>query len=267
MTAERSVPAGVDPNRPSSARIYDYAIGGKDNYAVDRQVAETVFALAPEMRSMARQNREFLGRAVRFLAEEAGIRQFLDIGSGLPTQRNVHEVAHEVDPRCRVVYVDHDPIVARYGDALLATSGDVAFVQADLRAPDDYLGHPDLQRLIDFSEPVAVLMVAVLHFVPDEDGPAEVVTRLRDLMAPGSHLAISHVTSEFRPQEIGNLVAVSGRAGAPWVARDRAEIMRFFDGFELVDPGLVTAPEWHPHVARPVEPEKMWVYAGLGRLA
>ncbi|MEV0974196.1 SAM-dependent methyltransferase [Microtetraspora glauca] len=266
MTDERPVPAGVDPNRPSSARIYDYAIGGKDNYAVDREVAETVFALAPEMPSMARQNRQFLGRVVRYLAEEAGIRQFLDIGSGLPTQQNVHEVAREVDPRCRVVYVDYDPIVARYGDALLATSDDVAFVQADLCAPDDYLGHPDLQRLIDFSEPVAVLMVAVLHFIPDGSGPADVVARLRDLMAPGSYLAVSHVTNEFRPEEIGKLVAVSGRSGAPWVARDRAEIMSFFDGFALVEPGLVTAPEWHPHIAQPVAPEKMWVYAGVGRL-
>ncbi|MEW9530839.1 SAM-dependent methyltransferase [Microbispora sp. NPDC049125] len=258
-------PPGVDPSIPSSARVYDYALGGRNNYAIDRETAEKVFAVAPEMRAMARQNRSFLGRLVRFLSAEAGIRQFLDIGSGLPTQRNVHQVAQEIAPGSRVVYVDHDPVVLRYAEALLATSDTVTAVQADLRRPEEILGHPDVRGLIDSSQPVAVLLVAVLHFVPDEDDPLAAVARLKDAMAPGSHLAVSHVTSELRPVEIGRLVQLSARAGAPWVARDRAQIQRFLDGLEMVDPGLVTAPEWRPEVARSVDPEKMWVYAGVGR--
>jgi hypothetical protein len=265
MSGHRPAPAGVDPNTPSAARIYDYALGGKDNYAVDRAAAEKVFAIAPEMPLMARQNREFLGRATRFLAGEAGIRQFVDIGSGLPTQQNVHQVAEDIAPESKVVYVDYDPIVVAHGDALVATTGNVTFVRGDLREIDDILGHPDLRRLIDFGEPVAVLLVAVLHFIPDDDGPYEVVARLRDIMAPGSYLAVSHVTPDPHPKETAELVEVSTKAGAPWVARSHAELMRFFDGFELVEPGLVTAPEWRPSIARRVDPDKMWVLAGVGR--
>lgn len=265
MSGQQPAPAGVDPNVPSSARIYDYALGGKDNYAVDRAVAEKVFALAPEMPVMARRNREFLGRAVRYLAAEAGIRQFLDIGSGLPTQWNVHQVAMETAPEARVVYVDYDPSVVTHGDALVATTDNVAFIRGDLREIDDVLGHPGLRRLIDFDRPVAVLLVAVLHFVPDAEDPHGTVSRLREIMAPGSHLAISHVTPDPHPEETAELVEVSTRAGAPWVARSHAEVMEFFGGFDLVEPGLVTAPEWRPGITRKVNPEKMWVLAGVGR--
>jgi SAM-dependent methyltransferase len=265
MEDRRPAPEGVDTTTPSSARIYDYALGGKDNYAVDRAAAEKVFALAPEMPLMARRNREFLGRAVRYLAAEAGIRQFLDIGSGLPTQQNVHQVAREVAPDAKVVYADYDPIVVAHGDALVATTGDVAFVRGDLRRVDDILGHPGLRRLIDFDRPVAVLLVAVLHFIHDTDRPQEILARLREVMAPGSYLAISHVTPDPRPEETAELVKVSTQAGAPWVARSHAELMRFFDGFDLVEPGLVTAPEWRPAIATKVDPIKMWVLAGVGR--
>ncbi|MDH2427716.1 SAM-dependent methyltransferase [Sphaerisporangium sp. TRM90804] len=261
----RPAPEGVDPNTPSAARIYDYALGGKDNYAADRAVAEKVFAMAPEMPVMARQNREFLGRAVRYLAAEAGVRQFLDIGSGLPTQQNVHQVVEEAAPGSSVVYVDYDPIVVAHGAALIGTRDDVAFVRGDLRELDAVLAAPDLRRLIDFDRPVAVLMVAVLHFVPDGDKPYEVVSRLRELMAPGSYLAVSHVTPDPHPEETAELAAVSTRAGAPWIARSRAEIMRFLDGFDLVEPGLVTPPEWRPGIARRVDPAKMWVLSGVGR--
>jgi hypothetical protein len=265
MSSHRPAPRGVDPNTPSAARIYDYALGGKDNYEVDRAVAEKVFALAPEMPVMARQNREFLGRAVRFLTAEAGIRQFLDIGSGLPTQQNVHQVAEETAPEAKVVYVDYDPIVVAYGDALVATTSNVRFVRGDLREIGDILGHPDLRELIDFDRPVAVLLVAVLHFVLDAERPYEIVSRLRDVMAPGSYLAVSHVTPDPHPEETAQLVDVSTQAGAPWVARSHAELMRFFDGFDLVEPGLVTAPEWRPPIARQVDPGKMWVLSGVGR--
>ncbi|MEV7964982.1 SAM-dependent methyltransferase [Sphaerisporangium sp. NPDC088356] len=265
MSGQRPAPVGVDPNTPSAARIYDYALGGKDNYAADRAAAEKVFALAPEMPRMARQNREFLGRAVRYLSAEAGIRQFLDIGSGLPTQQNVHQVVAETAPESAVVYVDHDPIVVAHGDALVATTGNVSFVRGDLREIDPILDHPDLRRLIDFDRPVAVLLVAVLHFVQDADRPYEVVDRIKGLMAPGSYLALSHVTPDPHPEKTAELVKVSTKAGAPWVARSHAELTRFFDGFDLVEPGLVTAPEWRPGITRRVDPDKMWVLAGVGR--
>ncbi|GAA5070570.1 hypothetical protein HNP84_001618 [Thermocatellispora tengchongensis] len=264
MIHEHSAPDGVDVTVPNPARVYDYALGGKNNYAVDREAAEKVFAAAPEMRAMARQNRWFLGRAVRFLAE-SGVRQFLDIGSGLPTQQNVHEVARETLPDARVVYVDHDPVVAAHGEALLADGRNAAFVRGDLRAPEEILAHPEVERLIDFREPVALLLVAILHFIPEEERPLELVERLAAPLAPGSHIVVSHVTSEFSPVEVGRLVALSARAGAPWVARDRAGVLAFFDGFEPVEPGLVTAPEWRPTVAREVDREKMFVYAGVGR--
>jgi hypothetical protein len=232
---------------------------------VDRAAAEKAFALAPEMPQMARQNREFLGRAVRFLAGEAGIRQFLDIGSGLPTQQNVHQVAEQAAEGTRVVYVDYDPLVVAHGDALVAGSENVAFIRGDLRQVGDILDDPGLPRLIDFSEPVAVLLVAVLHFVRDEERPYEVVARLREIMAPGSYLALSHVTPDPHPEETAELVQVSTRAGAPWVARTRDELLRFFGDFELVEPGLVTAPEWRPGIARPVDFGKMWVLSGVAR--
>lgn len=265
MSGQRPAPAGVDPNTPSAARVYDYALGGRDNYAVDRAVAERVFALAPEMPQMARQNREFLRRAVRYLAAEAGVRQFLDIGSGLPTRHNVHQIAAEVDPRARVVYVDHDPVVVAHGDALVATAEEVAFVRGDLREIDDILGHPEVRRLIDLDEPVAVLLVAVLHFVPDAEDPHGPVARLRQAMAPGGHLVVSHVTPGPHPARTAALAEVSAAAGAPWVTRSPAEVTRFLDGLDLVEPGLVTAPEWRPGIARKIDPGKMWVLAGVGR--
>ncbi|MBB2910365.1 hypothetical protein FHS43_001628 [Streptosporangium becharense] len=265
MSGQGPVPAGIDQNTPSAARMYDYALGGKDNYAVDRIVADKVFSLAPEMPLMARQNRAFLVRAVRHLAAEAGIRQFLDIGSGLPTQQNVHQVALEVAPQARVVYVDNDPIVAVHGEALIAAADNVAFVRGDLREIDKVLDDPELRRLIDTGRPVAVLLVAILHFVPDSEDPYGVVARLRNAMAPGSHLVISHVTSDPEPGRTAGLAATSTRAGAPWVARTRAEIMEFFGDFELVEPGLVTAPEWRPGIGGKVDPARMWVLAGVGR--
>jgi S-adenosyl methyltransferase len=182
-----AAPTGVDASMPNFARVYDYLLGGKDNFPVDRATAEQALAVAPELRVMARENRAFLQRAVRFLVAEAGICQLLDIGTGLPTQGSVHEVAQQVAPDARVVYVDADPVVIAHSRAMLASSDKAAIIQADLRRPEELLDHPELRALIDLGEPVAVLLVAILHGVTDAEDPVGVVTRLRDAMAPGSY--------------------------------------------------------------------------------
>ena len=240
-------------------------LAGKDNFPADQATAEAALAIAPELRVMARENRAFLRRAVRFLAAEAGIRQFLDIGTGLPTQGNVHEVAQEVAPDARVVYVDADPVVLVHGRALLAGSDKVIIIQADLRRPEELLDDPELRGLIDFAQPVAVLLVAVLHAVTDAEDPIGIVTRLRDAMAPGSYLVVSHSSAEGMAEVSARVGAVLGRA-APFVPRTRAQLLRFFDGFELVEPGLVFAPQWRPNASDAVEDaEGAWIFGGVGR--
>jgi hypothetical protein len=201
MTGELSPkpPDGIDTRAPNPARIYDYLLGGKDHYPADRQAAEAVLAVAPQAREGARENRAFLQRAVRYLAE-AGVRQFLDIGTGLPTQGNVHQVAQAVMPEARVVYVDHDPVVHTHANALLTNNSPTTVaVIGDLREPEAILDHPEVRRLLDFTRPIAVLLVAVLHFIRDAEDPAGIVTRLRDAMAPGSYLVVSHATGDFHP--------------------------------------------------------------------
>ena len=260
-----AVPTGFDASVPNFARVYDYLLGGKDNFAVDKAIAEQALAVAPELRVMARENRAFLRRAVRFLAGEAGIRQFLDIGTGLPTQGNVHEVAREVAPDARVVYADADPVVLVHGRALLADADKATIIQADLRRPQDLLDDPELRARIDLAEPVAVLLVAVLHAITDAEDPVGIVRRLRDAMAPGSYLVVSHSSAEGLAEVSARVGAVLGRA-APWVPRTRAEVLRFFGGFELVEPGLVSAPEWRPDTAgAAAQPEGAWIDAGVGR--
>jgi serine/threonine protein kinase/O-methyltransferase involved in polyketide biosynthesis len=244
-SAPEPAPAELDVARPNVARIYDYFLGGKDNFAADRDAAERILALIPEASSGARLNRQFLGRAVRFLAH-AGIRQFIDLGAGLPTRANVHEVAHQVDPAARVVYVDNDPVIRVHAQALLHNIDTATVIEADLRDPDSILDHPDLRAFIDFSEPVAVLMVGVLHFIADTADPCGIVARFRDVMAPGSYLAVSHATAEPRPQERSAVAAVYRQASAPLNPRAQSEVWRFFTGFELVDPGVVYAPQWRP---------------------
>lgn len=267
MVDQRPAPAGVDAGVPNGARIYDYMLGGKDNYAADRAAAEAMIAANPGAPRTARANRAFLGRAVRFLAEEVGIRQFLDLGTGLPTQQNVHQVAQAVAPDARVVYVDYDPVVVVHGRALLATADAVDVVDGDLRRPDEILGHPDVGRLISFDQPLAVLLVAILHFISDEEDPAGIVARLRDAMAPGSYLVVSHTASES-PDEVMAAAQQGFRsAGAPLTPRTRAEIQRFFAGFELVEPGLVEVAQWRPADPEPARPGKSpWVLlGGVGR--
>jgi SAM-dependent methyltransferase len=268
MPEETKVP-GVDTSRPSVARMYDYYLGGKDNFAVDRAAADAMMATVPESVQMVASNREFLARAVHHLAAEAGIRQFLDIGSGLPTRRNVHEVAQAAAPNSRVVYVDHDPLAVVHGRALLAINENTRYIQGDLREPRKILDDDHVRELIDFDRPVAILLVAVLHFIGEQDDPARILGLLRERMAPGSHLVVSHILDDPRPHEIGRIL---NAAGAPrWYPRTRDEILRFFEGLELIQPGLVLLPRWQSPGAEPTEPqtdgaeELRWQVAGVAR--
>jgi hypothetical protein len=240
-----------DTSVPNIARMYDYWLGGKDNYAADREAANRQVQAIPQLPWLARQNREFLRRTVRFCAGE-GITQFLDLGSGLPTNQNVHEVAQQVNPAARVVYVDIDPIVIVHGQALLS-GGQTATVRGDLCHPDDILGAPEVGRLIDFSQPVAVLLLAVLHSIPDEADPAGSVARLREAMAPGSYLVISHadvspahVVGTRRLSQAARELADAIEAMADVPARTRDDIAGFFGDLSLVEPGLTDVWAWRP---------------------
>ncbi len=261
----RSRAQAFDPSVPNVARIYDYLLSGKDNYAADREAARRLLEAVPGAGRAARDNRRFLGRAVWFLAREAGIRQFLDIGTGLPTQGNVHEIAKAAHSPCRVVYADNDPVVAAHAAALLADSASVAAVQADLRDPDHLLALPEVRALIDFDQPVAVLMVAVLHFIEDREDPWSIVDAYKARMAPGSYLVLSHVTGDDTPAEdIRQAAEVYQNASAPGLARSHAQIARFFNGLDMLPPGLVDPARWHQPV-QPAESRRVLFYAGIGR--
>jgi hypothetical protein len=241
---------GIDVTRPHAARMYDYGLGGKNHFAADRAVAEQVLAIMPTLRTVALENRKFLGRAVRFLAREAGIRQFLDIGSGLPATGNVHEVAQLVAPEARVVYVDNDPLVLVHARALLASGpeGRTGYIEDDLRKPASILSNPVTREILDFHQPVALVLCAVLHFLPDDGELAGVMATLIDALPPGSYLAASHATSEFVPPAQAEAALRSYRAsGIPFQPRDGSDFARLaFGGLELVPPGVVLVSEWHP---------------------
>jgi SAM-dependent methyltransferase len=239
---------GIDVSVPNVARMYDYYLGGKDNFEADRAAAEKVLALVPGLRRSAQENRRFLRRVVRFLAGEARITQFLDIGVGLPTQGAVHEVAHEVSPDARVVYADYDQVVVTHGRALLEVGDRSVMVQADVRRPAELLAMPEVRAHLDFARPVAVTLFAVLHFVPDADDPAAIVAGLRDALAPGSYLALSHIGTEFFPDKraLAEAIAVYERASERVWPRSRDQILGFFDGFALIEPGLVPKHQWRP---------------------
>jgi hypothetical protein len=247
-------PTRINTGAPNPARIYDYFLGGKDNFPADREVADQMLAIAPVARDVVEDNREFLRRVVEVLAD-AGIRQFIDLGSGLPTQGNVHEIAQEAAPGARVVYVDNDPMVVAHSRALLAGDNTVA-IEGDLRQPDKVLEHPEVRELIDLDRPVALLLLAILHFVPDSEDPFGVVARYRDALPAGSHLAISHGTRDIpdRPDLSDEEMADMGAkveqlyqlTTASLVTRTRAEVERFFDGLELLDPGVVEIQRWRP---------------------
>jgi hypothetical protein len=258
----------IDTSRPHPARLYNYYLGGKDYYPVDRQAAEAVLRAAPEVRAMARENRAFLRRAVRFLVGEAGIRQVIDIGTGIPSAGSVHQVAQEAAPGVRVAYLDNDPIVHVHASALLASEGSTSIVLGDVREPAAILGHPAVRELIDFSEPVALLLIAILHFVTDSEDPARILATLGGALAPGSYLAISHGTADLHSdQAVSQATRVYDRATAPLVLRSHAQIAGFFDGFSLVDPGLVQVPLWRPDSQPPRARDlaKIAIYGGVAR--
>ena len=257
----------IDTTRPHPARMYDAYLGGKDNYPADREAVRQVLRTFPEVRGMARANRAFMQRAVRFLAGEAGIRQFIDIGTGIPSAGNVHEVAGQVAPGARVVYVDNDPIVHVHANALLGGSGTTSIVLADLRDPKAILEHPKLRGLIDFTQPVALLLVAIVHFIKDAENPAGIVATLRDALPEGSYLALSHGTGDFHPPGTeGRAASAYQNATAPLVLRTLDQVSAFFDGFDLVEPGLVQAPLWRPDgkPPRPKDLVKIGIYGGVG---
>jgi SAM-dependent methyltransferase len=240
------VPPGVDTKRANSARVYDYWLGGTHNFLADQDLGRAIAAVDPIVREGARANRAFLGRAVRFLTA-SGIRQFLDIGSGIPTQGNVHEVARQADPQARVVYADIDPVAVAHSQAILEGDERTAVLEGDLRDPAAILESPATQRLIDFREPVGLLLVAVLHFIADADDPQRLVAGLRDVLAPGSYLVLGQGTSADKPVVANAFEKVYNSASTTSIRmRPRAEIARFFGDFELVDPGLVYVSQWRP---------------------
>jgi SAM-dependent methyltransferase len=245
------------------ARVYDYWLGGKDNFAADREMAERLVAAIPGAAGSARANRAFLKQAVRFVVG-SGVKQFIDIGSGLPTAENTHEIAFQADPECRVVYVDNDPIVRVHGQALLARTGSTVVVQADLRHTDEILANPEVAGLIDFGRPVALLLLGVLHFLPDDEAHA-VLDRLRRAVAPGSVLVISHLTADSDPEGMGRFIDVLTSAPDATVSipRTRNQIERFFTGFKLVDPGLVAVHRWRPTQLNGAS-DRFWLWAGAG---
>ncbi len=255
MTTQRPALDGIDITRPNVARIYDFLLGGKDNFAADREAARQLTQAIPGIATIAHDNRAFLGRVVRYLVTEGGVRQFLDLGGGLPTQANVHEMAQQAAPDARVVYVDNDPVVWSHGQALLAYGDQVAMVHADLRDPAAVLRHPEVLALLDLAQPVAVMCASVLHFVSDEEDPHRIIAGYRDRIAPGSYLAISHGTTgtaEEDPHDtVGSATRVYRQTPTALHVRSLAEIQRFFDGFDLVDPGVVWMTEWRPDPAVP----------------
>ncbi|SFE07500.1 S-adenosyl methyltransferase [Actinacidiphila alni] len=269
VTGREEVPEGVDPAKASVARIYDAMLGGEHNFAIDREALAAFTAIDPQVRALARANRAFLGRAVRHLVD-AGVRQFIDLGSGIPTQGNVHEVAQSIAPGTRVIYVDNDPVAVAHSASLLADNPDADIVNADIRRPADVLNAPQVRKLIDFNEPVAILMITIMHFITHEEDPAGLVAAYRDGLPAGSWLALSHATDQDRP---GTAAAVGklyrSKATSPVTARSYEGISELFTGFDLVPPGLVYVPLWRPDPADdvPENPSEYWVYAGVGRKA
>jgi hypothetical protein len=241
--------ARIDMTKPHPARRYDYWLGGKDNFQADRDAAEAIAAVFPHIRTAARENRAFMRRAVSFLAAEAGIRQFLDIGTGLPTANNVHDVAQGIAPESHVVYVDNDPLVLTHARALLTSStrGATAYIDADVRDPEKILSDPAVQETLNLSEPVALLLVAVLHFVEDGDDPYGIVNRLVSALPAGSYLVLSHATFDPLDREtIAAMDAVNEGITPRFCPRALGEVSRFFEGLDLLEPGIVSVSDWRP---------------------
>ena len=262
------LPPDINTNVAHPARVYDYWLGGKDNFPADRALAELMIQAIPNMRAMAAANRAFLSRAVRYLAADAGIGQFLDIGTGIPTSPNVHEVAQQAAPGTRVVYVDNDPIVLAHARALLTSqdAGETAFIMADLRQPKTILDHPTLAATLDLSRPVGVMLVAVLMYFRDTDSPNpfEMVATVMERMPSGSYLAVTHPTPDFNAEETARAVAAAEAAGVTLVPRSQAEVGEFFTGLEVVDPGVTPVLTWRPDEP-PADPRVAYYWAGVAR--
>ena len=260
----------IDMTKAHPARMYDYLLGGKDHFKADRDAIAGLLRAVPTARTGARENRAFLGRAVRYLVAEAGIRQFLDIGTGLPTVNNVHEVAQSIAPESRVVYADNDPIVLAHARALLTShpAGRTAYIQADLHNPEEILGDPAVRETLDLGQPVALMLVAVLHFFPDDEDPASIVAALLAALGPGSYLVASHTTADYaNPITAADGIRAIQRAGVPFQARTAEEFARLaFTGLRMVDPGLVPVSEWHPEAGSPrPSPAEVGYYGGVAR--
>jgi SAM-dependent methyltransferase len=271
MTDPGATPPGaspdIDPNVPQSARVYDYWLGGKDNYPADRRLGDAIAEQVPMIRTMVREQRAFLRRSVRFLAGEAGIRQFLDIGTGIPSPGNVHDVAQELAPASRVVYVDNDPVVLVHSRALLSSTpaGKVGFIQADLREPRGILDDPAVAKTLDLGQPVGLVLIGIMHHLRDQDEPRRVVATLMDALAPGSYLVLSQSTPDFDPQAMAGLAAVSEQGGIANVPRSLADTEAFFAGLELVEPGLVPMAGWRPEPGADLDPRSVYAYGGVAR--
>ncbi|MCW6010132.1 SAM-dependent methyltransferase [Micromonospora sp. CPCC 205371] len=262
-----SPPPGADIDTPSAARIYDYALGGAHNFAADRAAAEAFFTAYPDAPLVARSNRAFLQRSVRYCVSQ-GITQFLDLGSGIPTVGNVHEIATQLNPDARVVYVDNEPVAVAHTREIIADLPNVAIVDADMRDAEAVLNAPDTQRLIDFSQPLGMMMVAVLHYVADDDGITDIMARYKSVLAPGSFLVISHTTEDPRPEIEAVIKKVFEEAGAPVIHRDRDEVTALFGGLEILEPGVVWTPEWQPDEsdALHAEPFRSATFAAVARM-
>jgi SAM-dependent methyltransferase len=265
MTRPSWAPPEIDLNRPSAARVYDYYLGGFHNFPADRAMAQEAIRMWPELPVMMQANRAFLRRAIRY-AVGRGITQFLDIGSGIPTVGNTHEVARQTDPDCRVVYVDIDPIAVAHSRAILGDDPATLVVQADLREPETILADDRVRELLDLDRPVAVLLVALLHFVPDADDPAGVIGRLGAGLAPGSLLIVSHASSDGQPELAARHQQLYARTPTPMTMRSGDEIAALFNGFELEEPGVVPIQQWLPEPTADGAPEieRMVGFAGLG---
>ena len=262
-------PDSIDIETPSAARMYDYYLGGSHNFAADRALGEEVIRAFPDSRELCQANRAFLHRALATLCD-LGIDQFLDLGSGIPTVSNVHEVARELNPEARTVYVDSDAVAFAHAQALLGDVPEAVFVRQDLRDPDAVLADPDVKGLLDFTRPIGVLLFSVLHFVSDEDDPKGILAAYREATVPGSYLAITHGTADYRPEEARAARGVYARSSHPVTSRSLESVRDLFDGYELIDPGLTDAILWRPDPQGPPDPlggdvSRYSLYGAVGR--
>jgi hypothetical protein len=259
-------PPEVDIDRPSPARMYDFFLGGWHNFPVDRQMAAQVIQAVPDFWRTAQANRAFLRRAVRHLIH-AGIRQFLDLGSGIPTVGNVHEVAQAAAPSARVVYVDADPVAVAHSTALLTHNPNACAVRADIRHPAAIIHHRQVIEMLDLQQPIGILMTSVLHFIPDADHPQQIIAQFQQAIHPGSFLVLSHGTSQTRPDEGAELLRLFQRTAHPLIDRNRGQILTLLSGLDLIDPGLVWAPQWRPDPTTDAteHPERTSVLAAVAR--